>query len=153
MPVSPDHLGIGKGSLIMAKKVTGLIRLQIPAGAANPAPPIGPALGSAGCNIMEFCKQFNAATQSQSGMIIPVVITVYQDRSFTFICKSPPAAVLIKKAAGVASAAKKPGSEKAGKITRAQIREIVQIKKDDINVRNSPKIFQRTNGVNTLTLT
>ncbi len=85
MPVSPDHLGIGKGSLIMAKKVTGLIRLQIPAGAANPAPPIGPALGSAGCNIMEFCKQFNAATQSQSGMIIPVVITVYQDRSFTFI--------------------------------------------------------------------
>ena len=81
----------------MAKKITGLIRLQIPAGAANPAPPIGPALGSAGCNIMEFCKQFNAATQSQSGMIIPVVITVYQDRSFTFICKSPPAAVLIKK--------------------------------------------------------
>ena len=120
----------------MAKKVTGLIRLQIPAGAANPAPPIGPALGSAGCNIMEFCKQFNAATQSQSGMIIPVVITVYQDRSFTFICKSPPAAVLIKKAAGVASAAKKPGSEKAGKITRAQIREIVQIKKDDINARH-----------------
>ena len=117
----------------MAKKVTGLIRLQIPAGAANPAPPIGPALGSAGCNIMEFCKQFNAATQSQSGTVIPVVITVYQDRSFTFICKSPPAAVLVKKAAGVASGAKKPGTEKAGKITRAQIREIVQIKKEDIN--------------------
>ena len=93
----------------MAKKVTGMIRLQIPAGAANPAPPIGPALGAAGCNIMAFCKEFNAATQSQSGMVIPVVITVYQDRSFTFICKSPPAAVLIKKAAGVASAAKKPG--------------------------------------------
>ena len=110
----------------MAKKITGLIRLQIPAGAANPAPPIGPALGAAGCNIMEFCKQFNAATQSQSGMVIPVVITVYQDRSFTFICKSPPAAVLIKKAAGLASAAHKPGSEKAGKITKAQIREIVQ---------------------------
>ena len=107
----------------MAKKVTGLIRLQIPAGAANPAPPIGPALGQAGCNIMEFCKQFNAATQSQSGMIIPVVITVYQDRSFTFICKSPPAAVLIKKAAGVASAAKKPGTEKVGKITRAGARK------------------------------
>ena len=89
----------------MAKKVTGLIRLQIPAGAANPSPPIGPALGAAGCNIMEFCKKFNAATQAQSGMIIPVVITVYQDRSFTFICKSPPAAVLVKKAAGVASAA------------------------------------------------
>lgn len=96
----------------MAKKVTGLIRLQIPAGAANPAPPIGPALGSAGCNIMEFCKQFNAATQSQSGMIIPVVITVYQDRSFTFICKSPPAAVLVKKAAGVASGARSPARKR-----------------------------------------
>ena len=129
----------------MAKKVTGLIRLQIPAGAANPAPPIGPALGSAGCNIMEFCKQFNA-TQSQSGMIIPVVITVYQDRSFTFICKSPPAAVLIKKAAGVASAAKKPGSEKAGKITRAQIREIVQIKKDDINARSEEAAMRIIEG-------
>ena len=120
----------------MAKKVTGLIRLQIPAGAANPAPPIGPALGAAGCNIMEFCKQFNAATQAQSGMVIPVVITVYQDRSFTFICKSPPAAVLIKKAAGLASAAKAPGRETAGKITIDQIKEIVKIKKDDINARD-----------------
>ena len=120
----------------MAKKVTGLIRLQIPAGAANPAPPIGPALGQAGCNIMEFCKQFNAATQAQSGMIIPVVITVYQDRSFTFICKSPPASVLIKKAAGLASAAKAPGREVAGKITLDQIKEIVKIKKDDINARD-----------------
>ena len=120
----------------MAKKVTGLIRLQIPAGAANPAPPIGPALGAAGCNIMEFCKQFNAATQAQSGMVIPVVITVYQDRSFTFICKSPPAAVLIKKAAGLASAAKAPGRETAGKITIEQIKEIVKIKKDDINARD-----------------
>ena len=120
----------------MAKKVTGLIRLQIPAGAANPAPPIGPALGQAGCNIMEFCKQFNAATQNDKGMIIPVVITVYQDRSFTFICKSPPAAVLIKKAAGLASAAKAPGRETAGKITIEQIKEIVKIKKDDINARD-----------------
>ena len=120
----------------MAKKVTGLIRLQIPAGAANPAPPIGPALGAAGCNIMEFCKQFNAATQAQSGMVIPVVITVYQDRSFTFICKSPPAAVLIKKAAGLASGAHKPGTETAGKVTREQIREIVRIKKEDINARD-----------------
>ena len=120
----------------MAKKITGLIRLQIPAGAANPAPPIGPALGAAGCNIMEFCKQFNAATQAQSGTIIPVVITVYQDRSFTFICKSPPAAVLIKKAAGLASAAKAPGRETAGKITIDQIKEIVKIKKDDINARD-----------------
>ena len=130
----------------MAKKITGLIRLQIPAGAATPAPPIGPALGQAGCNIMDFCKQFNAATQSQSGMIIPVVITVYQDRSFTFICKSPPAAVLIKKAAGVASAAKKPGSEKAGKITRAQIREIVQIKKNDINARSEEAAMRIIEG-------
>ena len=125
----------------MAKKITGLIRLQIPAGAAKPAPPIGPALGQAGCNIMDFCKQFNAATQAQSGMVIPVVITVYQDRSFTFICKSPPAAVLVKKAAGVASAAKKPGFEKAGKI-----REIVQIKKDDINARSEEAAMRIIEG-------
>jgi large subunit ribosomal protein L11 len=130
----------------MAKKVTGLIRLQIPAGAANPAPPIGPALGQAGCNIMEFCKQFNAATQNDKGMIIPVVITVYQDRSFTFICKSPPAAVLVKKAAGVASAAKKPGKEKAGVITREQIREIVKIKKDDINARTEEAAMRIIEG-------
>lgn len=130
----------------MAKKVTGLIRLQIPAGAANPAPPIGPALGQAGCNIMEFCKQFNAATQSQSGMIIPVVITVYQDRSFTFICKSPPASVLVKKAAGLASGSKKPGTDVAGKITRDQIREIVKIKKDDINARSEEAAIRIIEG-------
>ena len=130
----------------MAKKVTGLIRLQIPAGAANPAPPIGPALGAAGCNIMEFCKQFNAATQSQSGMVIPVVITVYQDRSFTFICKSPPAAVLLKKAAGLASASAKPGSVKVGKVTREQILEIVRIKKDDINARNEEAAMRIIEG-------
>ncbi len=120
----------------MAKKVTGVIRLQIPAGAANPAPPVGPALGQAGINIMEFCKQFNAATQAQSGMIIPVVITVYQDRSFTFICKSPPAAVLIKKAAKLASGANNPGRETAGSITVEQIKEIIEIKKDDLNARD-----------------
>lgn len=120
----------------MAKKVTGMIRLQIPAGAANPSPPVGPALGQAGINIMEFCKQFNAATQAQSGMIIPVVITVYQDRSFSFICKSPPASVLIKKAAKLASGANKPGRETAGSITTAQIKEIVEIKKDDLNARD-----------------
>ncbi|MBO5689151.1 MAG: 50S ribosomal protein L11 [Lentisphaeria bacterium] len=130
----------------MAKKVTGLIRLQIPAGAANPSPPIGPALGAAGCNIMEFCKKFNAATQAQSGMIIPVVITVYQDRSFTFICKSPPAAVLIKKAAGLSSASKKPGKEMAGKVTRAQIREIVKIKKEDINARDEEAAMRIIEG-------
>ena len=120
----------------MAKKVTGVIRLQIPAGAANPAPPVGPALGQAGVNIMEFCKQFNAATQTQSGMIIPVVITVYQDRSFTFICKSPPAAVLIKKAAKLASGANNPGRETAGSITVEQIKEIIEIKKKDLNARD-----------------
>ncbi|MDD5727988.1 MAG: 50S ribosomal protein L11 [Victivallales bacterium] len=120
----------------MAKKVTGVIRLQIPAGAANPSPPVGPALGQAGVNIMEFCKQFNAATQAQSGMIIPVVITVYQDRSFSFICKSPPAAVLIKRAAKLASGANKPGRETAGSITVDQIREIIEIKKNDLNARD-----------------
>ena len=130
----------------MAKKVTGLIRLQIPAGAANPSPPIGPALGAAGCNIMEFCQKFNAATQAQRGMIIPVVITVYQDRSFTFICKSPPAAVLIKKAAGLSSASKKPGKEMAGKVTRAQIREIVKIKKEDINARDEEAAMRIIEG-------
>ncbi|HJO91946.1 MAG TPA: 50S ribosomal protein L11 [Victivallales bacterium] len=120
----------------MAKKVTAEIRLQIPAGAANPAPPVGPALGQAGVNIMEFCKKFNAVTQSQSGMIIPVVITVYQDRSFTFITKSPPAAVLIKKAVGLASGANTPGRETVGKITREQILEIVKIKEKDLNARD-----------------
>lgn len=120
----------------MAKKVTGEIRLQIPAGAANPSPPVGPALGQAGVNIMDFCKQFNAATQSQSGMIIPVVISVYQDRSFTFITKSPPAAVLLKKAAGLASAANNPGRELVGKVTLDQVKEIVEIKKDDLNARD-----------------
>lgn len=120
----------------MAKKVTGVIRLQIPAGAANPSPPVGPALGQAGINIMDFCKQFNAATQAQSGMIIPVVITVYQDRSFTFICKSPPAAVLIKKAAKLASGANNPGRETAGSITIEQIKEIIEIKKNDLNARD-----------------
>ena len=120
----------------MAKKVTAVIRLQIPAGSANPAPPVGPALGQAGVNIMGFCKEFNAATQSQAGMIIPVVISVYQDRSFTFVTKSPPAAVLIKKVAGLASGAKTPGRESAGKITMSQIKQIVQTKKDDINARS-----------------
>jgi len=120
----------------MAKKVTAQIRLQIPAGAANPAPPVGPALGQAGVNIMDFCKKFNAATQSQSGMVIPVVITVYQDRSFTFITKSPPASILLKKAAGLASAAKTPGREKAGKVTKTQVKEIAEVKKADLNARS-----------------
>jgi len=117
----------------MAKKVIAVIRLQIPAGAANPAPPVGPALGQAGVNIMEFCKKYNAATQSQAGMIIPVVITVYQDKSFTFITKSPPASVLLKKAAGLASGAKTAGRAIVGKVTREQIRGIVKIKLQDLN--------------------
>ena len=120
----------------MAKKVTGVIRLQIPAGQANPSPPVGPALGQAGLNIMDFCKQFNAATQAQSGMVIPVVITVYQDRSFTFITKSPPAAILIKKAAGLASAANNPGREVVGSITLDQAKEIAEVKMADLNARD-----------------
>jgi len=131
----------------MAKKVKAEIRLQIPAGAANPAPPVGPALGQAGVNIMEFCKKFNAVTQSQSGMIIPVVITVFADRSFTFITKSPPAAILLKKAAGLASGASTPGRELVGKVTREQVLEIVKIKREDLNSRNdeaSIKIIEGT---------
>ncbi len=120
----------------MAKKVTGTIRLQIPAGQANPAPPVGPALGQAGVNIMEFCKQFNAATQSSTGLIIPVVISVYQDRSFTFITKSPPAAVLLKKAAGLAAGANTPGRESVGTVTRDQCLEIARMKMEDLNARN-----------------
>ncbi len=117
----------------MAKKVTGTIRLQLPAGGANPAPPVGPALGAAGVNIMAFCKEYNAKTQDRAGTILPVVITVYQDKSFTFILKSPPAAVLLKKAAGLASGSAVPNRDKVGKVTKAQILEIVEMKKADLN--------------------
>ncbi|MCH2175855.1 MAG: 50S ribosomal protein L11 [Lentisphaeria bacterium] len=117
----------------MAKKVVGQIRLQIPAGQANPSPPVGPALGQAGVNIMEFCKQFNAATQQNNGTVTPCVITVYADRSFSFITKSPPAAVLIKKAAGLASGANSPGSETVGQITSTQLKEIAETKMKDLN--------------------
>jgi large subunit ribosomal protein L11 len=120
----------------MAKKVNGTIRLQIPAGQANPAPPVGPALGQAGVNIMDFCKQFNAATQQDAGMIIPVVISVYQDRSFTFITKSPPAAILLKKAAGLASGANDPGREQVGTVTMDQVLEIARMKMQDLNARD-----------------
>ncbi len=116
----------------MAKKVTAQIKLQIPGGQANPAPPVGPALGQHGVNIMAFCKEFNARTKDSGGMIVPVVITVYQDKSFTFITKSPPASALLKKAAGLASGAKATGKEKVGKVTRQQILEIVKTKKDDL---------------------
>lgn len=120
----------------MAKKEIGKIKLQIPAGQANPAPPVGPALGQQGVNIMEFCKAFNAATQEQAGLMIPVVITVYQDRSFTFITKSPPAASLLKRAAGLAKGSGVPNREKVGKVTREQISEIVGIKAKDMNSKS-----------------
>lgn len=117
----------------MAKKVTGKIKLQIPAGQANPAPPVGPALGQHGVNIMEFCKAFNARTQDQAGLVIPVVISVFQDRSFTFITKSPPAASLLKRAVGLAKGSGIPNRDKVGKVTRKQLLEIAEIKKDDLN--------------------
>ena len=117
----------------MAKEVMATIKLQIPAGQANPAPPVGPALGQHGVNIMEFCKTFNAQTQGQEGMIIPVVLSVYADRSFTFIMKSPPAAILLKKAAGLAKGTGEAGREMVGSVTRKQIEEIVELKKNDLN--------------------
>ena len=120
----------------MAKKIVGQIKLQIPAGQANPAPPVGPALGQQGVNIMAFCKEFNAATREQAGMVIPVVITVFQDKSFTFITKSPPASILLKKAAGIASGSKTPNKEKVGKVTRKQVGEIAKIKENDLNATN-----------------
>jgi large subunit ribosomal protein L11 len=117
----------------MAKKVVGMIKLQIPAGKANPSPPVGPALGQHGVNIMEFCKAFNAKTQSQDGMIIPVVITVYADRSFTFITKTPPAAVLLLKAAKIEKGSSVPNKDKVGKVTRQQVKEIAELKMPDLN--------------------
>ncbi|WP_314021708.1 50S ribosomal protein L11 [Mogibacterium diversum] len=117
----------------MAKKIDGYIKLQIPAGGATPAPPVGPALGQKSVNIMDFCKQFNAKTQDQQGMIIPVVITVYTDRSFTFVCKTPPAAVLIKKAAGIDKASGEPNKTKVASITYAQAEEIAKTKMQDLN--------------------
>jgi len=117
----------------MAKKITGYIKLQVPAGKANPSPPIGPALGQHGVNIMEFCKAFNAKTQADEGTITPVVITVYADRSFTFITKTPPVPVLIKKAAGIASGSAVPNKTKVGKLTKAQVEEIAKTKMPDLN--------------------
>ncbi len=117
----------------MAKKITGIVKLQIPAGQANPAPPVGPALGQQGVNIMAFCKEFNAATQKEAGMVIPVVITVYQDKSFTFITKTPPAAALLKKAAGIAKGSGVPNRDKVGKVTKQQLAEIAKLKAKDLN--------------------
>lgn len=115
------------------KKITGSIKLQIPAGQANPSPPVGPALGQRGVNIMEFCKGFNAKTQGQEGMLIPVVITVYADRSFTFVTKSPPASALLKQAAGVAKGSSDPSKSSVGTVTRDQVREIAKTKLEDLN--------------------
>ena len=126
--------------------MTGIARFQVAAGAANPAPPIGPALGSHGVNIMMFCKEFNAATQAQAGLIIPVVITVYADRSFTFILKTPPAAVLLKKAAGLAKGSGVPNKEKVGKVTRAQVLEIARTKAKDLNASNEEAAARMIEG-------
>jgi large subunit ribosomal protein L11 len=120
----------------MAKKVVGQIKLQIPAGKANPSPPVGPALGQHGVNIMEFCKAYNARTQDQEGLIIPVIITVYADRSFTFITKTPPASVLLIKAAKVAKGSGVPNKDKVGKVTKAQVEEIARLKMPDLNAYN-----------------
>ena len=117
----------------MAKKIVGYVKLQIPAAKATPAPPVGPALGQHGLNIMGFCKEFNERTQKQAGLVIPVVITVYQDHSYTFITKTPPAAVLIKKACGIDHASGRPNTEKVAKITRAQLKEIAELKMPDLN--------------------
>ena len=117
----------------MAKKIVAQIKLQIPAGKANPSPPVGPALGQHGVNIMEFCKSFNAQTQQLEGLIIPVVISVFSDRSFTFITKTPPAAVLLKQAAGIAQGSKEPNRVKVGKVTRKQVEEIARTKMPDLN--------------------
>jgi large subunit ribosomal protein L11 len=120
----------------MAKKVTAIVKLQIPAGQANPAPPVGPALGQQGVNIMAFCKEFNAATQKDAGLVIPVVISVYQDKSFSFITKSPPASTLLKRAAGIAKGSGAPNRDKVGKVNRKQIQEIAKLKEKDLNARD-----------------
>jgi large subunit ribosomal protein L11 len=118
------------------KKVTGFIKLQIPAGQANPAPPVGPALGQKGVNIMEFCKQFNARTQAQAGLIIPVVITVFSDKSFTFVTKTPPAAILLARAAKVEKGSAEPNRTKVAKVTKKQVREIAEMKMPDLNANS-----------------
>ena len=130
----------------MAKKVIGTVRLQIPAGQANPAPPVGPALGSQGVNIMAFCKDFNAKTADKAGLVIPVVITVFADRSFTFIMKSPPASALLKRAAGLAKGSGVPNREKVGKVTRAQVREIAKLKQQDLNASSEEAAMRMVEG-------
>ncbi|MBN1827440.1 MAG: 50S ribosomal protein L11 [Candidatus Eisenbacteria bacterium] len=128
------------------KRIIGLVKLQIPAGIATPAPPVGPALGQHGVSIMEFCKAFNARTEKDRGLIIPVVITVYADRSFTFITKSPPAAVLLKKALGLAKASGEPNRNKVGKVTRKQVREIAEMKTEDLNANDVEMAMRMVEG-------
>ena len=130
----------------MAKEVVATIKLQIPAGQANPAPPVGPALGQNGVNIMAFCKEFNAVTQKQVGDILPVVITVYKDKSFTFITKSPPAAMLLKKAANIAAGSKEPNKTKVGKLTKNQVMDIVKLKMKDMNARSEEAAYRTLVG-------
>lgn len=130
----------------MAKKVVGQIKLQIPAGQANPAPPVGPALGQRGVNIMEFCKAFNAKTQDQKGMIIPVIITVYSDRSFTFVTKTPPAAILLLKAAKIEKGSGEPNKKKVGSVTRKQVEEIAKIKMPDLNAGSLEAAMRTVEG-------
>lgn len=130
----------------MAKKVKAVIKLYCPAGSANPAPPVGPALGQHGLNIMEFCKQFNAKTQGQDGMTLPVVITAYEDRTFTFIIKSPPCSVLLKRACGVAKASGTPNKEKVGKVTIDQVREIAKMKLKDLNTEDIEQAVEIVKG-------
>ncbi|MFQ5668307.1 MAG: 50S ribosomal protein L11 [Candidatus Binatia bacterium] len=128
------------------KKVIAQIKLQIPAGQANPSPPVGPALGQRGVNIMEFCKAFNAQTQAQSGLIIPVIITVYADRSFTFVTKTPPAAVLLKRAAGIEKGSSEPNRKKVGTVTRAQVREIAELKMPDLTAEDVEAAMRTVEG-------
>jgi large subunit ribosomal protein L11 len=128
------------------KKVQAIVKLQITAGKANPSPPVGPALGQHGVNIMEFCKGFNAQTQGQEGLILPVVVTIYSDRSFTFVIKTPPAAVLLKRAAGIAKASPVPHKEKIGKVTRQQVREIAQTKLPDLNTESLDSAMRIVEG-------
>jgi large subunit ribosomal protein L11 len=130
----------------MAKELSAMVKLQIPAGKANPAPPVGPALGQHGVNIMEFCKQFNAATQKQDGLIIPVVISIFKDRSFTFITKTPPAAVLLLRAAGLAKGSPVPNKQKVGKVNMKQVEEIAKIKMPDLNAHELPSAMSMVEG-------
>ena len=130
----------------MAKKITGYVKLQIPAGEATPAPPVGPALGQQGVNIMDFCKNFNARTASQKGLIIPVVITVFADRSYTFITKTPPASILLLKAAGVAKGSGTPNKEKVGQVTKSQVEEIAKTKLPDLNAADLPAAIRVVEG-------